>query len=624
MKRCLSIIGLALCVLLDLSAQEIRIKDFGESQEIFLGKEQRRDFDGVICALVRVVVPADSHVRFTGNVIGEAKYDGNEYRVYLSEGSRYLRVHYPGCAALLVDFQSLGYDGVESKKVYELVLGLPDGMRRTMSRSEYEQLIAQAALRQKEENFAEAISLYEERKHELIAKGEQGYVEEIQEQINYCKRRITFKQLRADSWKTVLSEGLCCYRAQGKFGFVDSIGNVVVPPIYEDVLGGYDFKDGIAWVKKDSLWGSINTRGEVVIPYTYKFIDRLKPFSYKENRCLVVSVDEYRVGVVDYKTGQEILPCDYYLPNIWISFDICPGDYFCLMNSKDRFLFFEKKTGKELFRLPPKMVFSQYLGYGCSLVRREVKINRYLKESRDGIVDGQGKFLFPCEYKDIEPLEQSRQYVVVKRECNNREDAVRNYCEECRLFNLKQRVYVGGIYNNIYDSSIIGSLPPFIAVRKNGYLYRDSWGDLRVSEPLEYGVLNYVTGEEIIKPSADISGITLPQTPEDPIVAKDKHTGEFHLHDLNGKRYASLRSEETLDYNYGYTRIKRNGKYGFANAKGEVVLDCIYDDAGYSFEKYGNMLAVEVKMGEDSFYINPSGERIEKEVIQNLSKKKRR
>ena len=623
MKRCLSIIGLALCVLLDLSAQEIRIKDFGESQEIFLGKEQRRDFDGVICALVRVVVPADSHVRFTGNVIGEAKYDGNEYRVYLSEGSRYLRVHYPGCAALLVDFQSLGYDGVESKKVYELVLGLPDGMRRTMSRSEYEQLIAQAALQQKKGNFAEAIGLYEERKHELIAKGEQGYVEEIQERINDCKRRITFKQLRADSWKTVLSEGLCCYRAQGKFGFVDSIGNVVVPPIYEDVLGGYDFKDGIAWVKKDSLWGSINTRGEVVIPYTYKFIDRLKPFSYKENRCLVVSVDEYRVGVVDYKTGQEILPCDYYLPNIWISFDICPGDYFCLMNSKDRFLFFEKKTGKELFRLPPKMVFSQYLGYGCSLVRREVKINRYLKESRDGIVDGQGKFLFPCEYKDIEPLGQSRQYVVVKRECNNREDAVRNYCEECRLFNLKQRVYVGGIYNNIYDSSIIGSLPPFIAVRKNGYLYRDSWGDLRVSEPLEYGVLNYVTGEEIIKPSADISSITLPQTPEDPIVAKDKHTGEFHLHDLNGKRYASLRSEETLDYNYGYTSVKRNGKYGFANAKGEVVLDCIYDDTGFSFKKYGDILAVEVKMGEDSFYITPSGERIEKEVIQNLSKKTR-
>ena len=53
-------------------------------------------------------------------------------------------------------------------------------------------------------------------------------------------------------------------------------------------------------------------------------------------------------------------------------------------------------------------------------------------------------------------------------------------------------------------------------------------------------------------------------------------------------------------------------------------MDCIYDDAGYSFEKYGNKLAVEVKMGEDAFYINPSGERIEKEVIQSLSKKKRR
>ena len=621
MKRCLSIIGLALCVLLDLSAQGLRIKDFSESQEIFLGREQRRDLDGVTCALVRVVVPVDSHARFTGNVIGEVEYEGNEYRVYLSEGSRYLRVHYPGCAALLVDFQSLGYDGVESKKMYELVLGLPDGMRRTMSRSEYERLIARAALQQKEENFAEAVSLYEDRKRELIAKGEQGYANEVQERINYCKRRITFKQLKADRWRTALSEGLCCYRAQGKLGFVDSIGNVVVPPIYEDVLGGDDFKDGIAWVKKDSLWGSINTRGEVVIPYTYKYVDRLKPFSYKENRCLIVSVDDYRVGVIDYKTGQEILPCDYYLPRLWISFDLRPGDYFCLGNSKDRFLFFEKKTGKELFRLPPQMVFSEYLEYGYSLVYREVKINRYLKDGRDGVVDGQGNFLFPCEYKRIAPLRQSRQYVVVEREYDG-EDVVHSYSSECRLFNLKQRVYVGGIYSDIYGTEF--TLPPFIAVRKNGYLYSDSWGDLRVSEPSEHGVLNYVTGEEIIKPSADISGITLPQTPEDPIVAKDKHTGEFHLHDLNGKRYASLQSEETLSYKYGYTRIKRNGKYGFADAKGEVVLDCIYDDAGYSFEKYGNKLAVEVKMGEDAFYINPSGERIEKEVIQSLSKKKRR
>ena len=251
----------------DLSAQELRIKAFSESQEIFLAREQRRDLDGVTCALVRVVVPVDSHARFTGNVIGEVEYEGNEYRVYLSEGSRYLRVHYPGCAALLVDFQSLGYDGVESKKMYELVLGLPDGMRRTMSRSEYERLIARAALQQKEENFAEAVSLYEDRKRELIAKGEQGYANEVQERINYCKRRIALQKLKADDWKEALSEGLCLFKVDDKLGFVDSVGNLVVPPMYDKA---YEPRDGVVWVMKDSLWGSINLIGEMIVPYQYK------------------------------------------------------------------------------------------------------------------------------------------------------------------------------------------------------------------------------------------------------------------------------------------------------------------------------------------------------------------
>ena len=46
-------------------------------------------------------------------------------------------------------------------------------------------------------------------------------------------------------------------------GFADTRGQVVAPPVYQEVR---DFQEGLAAVKKDGLWGYIDTRGNEVIP----------------------------------------------------------------------------------------------------------------------------------------------------------------------------------------------------------------------------------------------------------------------------------------------------------------------------------------------------------------------
>ncbi len=53
----------------------------------------------------------------------------------------------------------------------------------------------------------------------------------------------------------------------GKYGFVDSKGKVIVKHDYEEVTDLNKF--GFAGVKKDGLWGVINAKGEVVIKPTY-------------------------------------------------------------------------------------------------------------------------------------------------------------------------------------------------------------------------------------------------------------------------------------------------------------------------------------------------------------------
>ena len=83
----------------------------------------------------------------------------------------------------------------------------------------------------------------------------------------------------------------------GKWGFVDSNGNVIVDYIYDDVTEQNLY--GFAGVKKAGKWGSINKDGQVVIEPTYtlnnnnevdfigeyyKFTYGYKKFNYTKDR----------------------------------------------------------------------------------------------------------------------------------------------------------------------------------------------------------------------------------------------------------------------------------------------------------------------------------------------------
>lgn len=49
-----------------------------------------------------------------------------------------------------------------------------------------------------------------------------------------------------------LSEGLAIVRQNDKYGFVDKVGQVVIPLMYDDVR---PYSEGLAGVQKDNKWG---------------------------------------------------------------------------------------------------------------------------------------------------------------------------------------------------------------------------------------------------------------------------------------------------------------------------------------------------------------------------------
>lgn len=87
-------------------------------------------------------------------------------------------------------------------------------------------------------------------------------------------------------------------RTKYKAGYINSKGEMVVPPVYQE---GLTFYNGYASVQLADRWGTINTNGEMVIQPTFS-----GPLTFKEGLSTFIGNDGKR-GVVD-TVGKVVLP----------------------------------------------------------------------------------------------------------------------------------------------------------------------------------------------------------------------------------------------------------------------------------------------------------------------------
>lgn len=109
---------------IDVNAQEIKVKSFSLQMEPMTVPMQRKDNNGEICALVKVILPS-KQAAFEGNLIGDCDFKTSEYWCYLSPGSKYLKIKYPGTEPLLVNFENYIGTGLKSRGIYELAIEVP-------------------------------------------------------------------------------------------------------------------------------------------------------------------------------------------------------------------------------------------------------------------------------------------------------------------------------------------------------------------------------------------------------------------------------------------------------------------------------------------------------------------
>lgn len=118
-----------------------------------------------------------------------------------------------------------------------------------------------------------------------------GILSELNTEKGYLKLRVgeeykyyNFKFEEKETKDILTSNNLFLSKQDGKYGFVDKNGKVVVDYVYDDATEQNIY--GYAAVKQDGKWGSINHEGKVIIEPTYNL----------DNNSLIDFIGKWHLG----------------------------------------------------------------------------------------------------------------------------------------------------------------------------------------------------------------------------------------------------------------------------------------------------------------------------------------
>jgi hypothetical protein len=195
---------------------------------------------------------------------------------------------------------------------------------------------------------------------------------------------------------------------ENKIGFINWAGKFIVPCTYEyDKYYDYEFSDGLAAISVDGKWGYLDATGKMVISPVYsrahKFMDStaiVKDDTYKiidvTGKVLADlkqydSVDDYgeglfgvskgkKSGYVD-KTGKLIIPMSFTSV-----YKFSEGLAFVKKGDK---MFFIDKTGKTVFALKCDEMYAVKFSEGLCPIEKDNKM---------GYIDKTGTIVIPCNW----------------------------------------------------------------------------------------------------------------------------------------------------------------------------------------------------------------------------------
>lgn len=546
-----------------------------------------KDLNGNNCALVKMFMII-SGVRFQGNIIKIEENNPGEYWVYMTEGSKELRINVPNNMPIDVNFLTTDIGApLISNMVYEIYFSVED-LSLKMSNSSFNNALAHRNRLIKDGKYGEAIESLTILKDSLRDIGvSHHYIESVDSRINECKRRQVLEKTGFEELG-VLSEGMVMIKKVYEnesgancrlIGFMDSVGNIVVEPKY---INGLDYNKGVAWVRtKNGRWGCLDKKGAVKIPLEYKMA---KPIKYnREINWMKVSLDSIHFGVIDYSTGRQVLPMKYEDPSANESPDDNPlvGLY---NPSQKKTNFYNKKDFSLEFSIDNRQKIDRYLAHGLFVTFKKIGMKKniwgYKSEERVyGIVDIQGRVVLECEnwirqVMDFEKKYQlnnaSEDFVMVK--CPPRKNWDDLWIPAYRIYSLKDREFIEDELKENLFLDVIGSWKNWIVV--NCFWKYTDRRDM-------YGLVNVKNGTMIytyyLEPKSVNEGKNL---------ILRTYSGTWCLFNNDGEFIELPENDSGYHYEFfeqGYATLEKDGKEGIVDSKGKIVVKPSYDKAYYDY-----------------------------------------
>lgn len=438
------------------------------------------------------------------------------------------------------------------------------------------------------------------------------------------------------------SEGLLAVRKDGKTGFVDRSGNLVIPLQYDEV---YPFFEGFATVRKGDYWGLIdktgreivkpkyvdsiffydgyetvrkkvgeaegiiNTKGEEIIsPGKYSEIELSRKGSFSETKIIwrdgfvkvAVGEDENKKwGLVNEK-GEEIAKPVYDSVEFF-------SDGLAALYKNGKSIFINKQGKTVLTSKHYVMPFSE----GLAVVRMENERGKI----KYGFMNKKGKIVIKPKYDYVESFQNGLALVYKGPDYSN---------DKCGLINKKGKEILPVKYEEI--KFLFGDL---LAV-KVGDKQGEKWG------------IATKKGKEIVKPIYDYIdsvdkklGLILARKDNKTVCLNKKGKEVFHLLNLDftyfnegvilgkkdgkwsffphkGKKVTKSGTyDEIFGYQEGFSGMSKGEKRGFVTDKGKEVIEVgKYDGFGsYSREgldfyfKNGYLLVIKGPYGNEKWGI---------------------
>ena len=386
--------------------------------------------------------------------------------------------------------------------------------------------------------------------------------------------------------KTVLK-----YKQGNFYGLIDFTGKKIVDAKYEEI-SGLDYKEGFLKVKLNDLYGIINIKGTKIIDTEYDNITvdgyYDKETKYKEDGYIlrIKNNDGYKFGYAN-KNGKIIIEPQYSELTRLTELDDNKANYFISsLNGRYGYL----KDGKKILENE----------YQEILFDKGNKLLIVTKNKIKGTYDLEGKNIIPIDYNNITIggdylvatkdetkiiFNPSGEKIDTKIESHNRvsdnysiiidENGYYNVVDNNNNKLLKDKyIYIDYFNSNMFIVTT-GAHSGIIDSNEN------------VVVPIEYSSIQKIFDTNVLKAvdssvvRTDIitAGGSVSTGIDNALI--DVTNDYIKLYSETDVKYFTKDGRETtyqeLYPNNSIYAIKQNGKWGFADKSGKVVIKCIYD-----------------------------------------------